>query len=244
MAQGLSQGYGRRVVFEDISIELEPGTTALLGPNGAGKSTLMRTLATVQPHRDGKLVIAGQAVGSEKEARMARRSIGYLPQNFGCDPLMSVQDFVLYGAWMRGLTGDDQILETREAIARVGLADRSRDRIKNLSGGMRQRLGIAWAIVGRPPVVLLDEPTVGLDPEQRIHFRAILGELDGVSVLLSTHLTDDVDAACDRVFVMDQGRIVFSGLKTEMKAMDAGGPGVTSMERAYMNLLALGAGSA
>ena len=93
-------------------------------------------------------------------------------------------------------------------------------------------------------VVLLDEPTVGLDPEQRIHFRAILGELDGVSVLLSTHLTDDVDAACDRVFVMDQGRIVFSGLKTEMKAMDAGGPGVTSMERAYMNLLALGAGSA
>ena len=174
LAEHISQGYGSRTILDDISIELTAGTTALLGPNGAGKTTLLRTLATVQPLRGGHLVISGHDVNSEKDARAARRSLGYLPQNFGYDPAMSVFDFVLYGAWARGVTRKNRVEDTREALDYVGLADRAQDKMKRLSGGMRQRAGIAWSIVGRPAIALLDEPTVGLDPEQRIYFRELL----------------------------------------------------------------------
>lgn len=240
VAEGISQGYGRKTVLDGVSIELRTGTTALLGPNGAGKSTLLRTLATVQPHRSGRLVIDGRDIRSEGLARKARRALGYLPQDFGYDPAMRVVDFVHYGAWTRGVPRERRIEDARDALDYVGLADRACEKMGRLSGGMRQRAGIAWAIVGRPPVVLLDEPTVGLDPEQRLHFRDLLRGLSDTAVLLSTHLTDDVDAVCERVGVMSAGSIVFTGTTAELNALDDGGRGNSSIERAYMALLTTG----
>ncbi|PFG32392.1 ABC-2 type transport system ATP-binding protein [Sanguibacter antarcticus] len=240
IAEHVSQGYGHTSVLADVSIRLEAGTIALLGPNGAGKTTLLRTLATVQPLRGGRLEICGQDVHSERLARAARRSLGYLPQGFGYDPAMSVFDFVFYGAWVRGVPRAERTEDTNEALSYVGLADRAREKMGRLSGGMRQRAGIAWAIVGRPAIALLDEPTVGLDPEQRIDFRNLLRGLTGTAVLLSTHLTDDVDAVCDRVIVMDKGSIIFTGTTKELKTKDDGGPGNTSIERGYISLLAQG----
>ncbi|MFG3702298.1 ABC transporter ATP-binding protein [Micromonospora sp. NPDC047620] len=237
-ANRLSQGYGLQFVFRRLDLELRPGVTALLGPNGAGKTTLLRTLATVQPPREGRLAIDGREVASEAEARLARRQIGYLPQRFGFDPGMRVRDFVQYGGWLRGLAARDLADTAEEALAHVGLADRARQKMGSLSGGMRQRAAIAWAIVGSPRVVLLDEPTVGLDPQQRLRFRDVIASLIDTTVLLSTHLIDDVDAICDRVLVMHDGKIHFDGSTDELKALDDPSmPGHAPLERAYMALL-------
>lgn len=237
-ATKLSQGYGRETVFRDLDLEFRPGVTAILGPNGAGKTTLLRTLATVQPPRSGRLTIAGQDVTSEVEARKIRRKIGYLPQRPGLDPGMKVRDFVVYGAWLRGLPPGDWSDAARAALDHVGLTDQVRKKVRRLSGGMRQRAAIAWAIVGEPPIVLLDEPTVGLDPQQRLRFRDIIAGLADTTVLLSTHLIDDVDAICDQVVVIHHGRIRFAGSVDELRSLDDSSmPGHTPLERAYMHLL-------
>ncbi|MER6775252.1 ATP-binding cassette domain-containing protein [Streptomyces bacillaris] len=234
----LRQGYPGRVVLKDFNLALRPGVTGLLGPNGAGKSTLMRTLATVQPPLRGRVALDGVAIEGEKSARHIRRRIGYLPQRFGWDPGMRVRDFVEYGAWMRQVPGQQRTRAVERALSQVDLADRKQERMSRLSGGMRQRAGIAWAIVGDPDLVILDEPTVGLDPRQRLQFRQILAQLTDTTVLLSTHLIDDVAAACDRVVVLHSGRVLFAGDVTEMadRAGD-GTAGHTPLERAYMELL-------
>ncbi|WP_432988429.1 ABC transporter ATP-binding protein [Dactylosporangium sp. CA-233914] len=234
----LDQGYGRHLVIRGLNLDLGPGVAALLGPNGAGKTTLLRTLATIQPPRGGELTIADQRVDSEKAARSVRRQIGYLPQRFGFEPGMRVGDFVRYGAWLRGIPSREWHDAAGEALERVSLQEQEKTRMGRLSGGMRQRAGIAWAIVGRPGIVLLDEPTVGLDPQQRLRFRDIISALRETTVLLSTHLIDDVDAICSRVVVMHAGRIRFAGSTDELKARDdAAMPGHTALERAYMSLL-------
>ncbi|WP_328474913.1 ATP-binding cassette domain-containing protein [Actinoplanes sp. NBC_00393] len=225
-------------MFHNLDIELNGGVTALLGPNGSGKTTLLRTLATVQPPRGGRLLIEGQEVRSESIARALRRRISYLPQRFGFEPGMRVRDFVRYGAWLRDLPPGDWADATAAALQHVGLTDESGVRMGRLSGGMRQRAAIAWAIVGRPGLVLLDEPTVGLDTQQRLRFRDTVANMPASTVLLSTHLIDDVDAICERVVVMHTGGIRFTGTTDELRALDdASMPGHTPLERAYMSLL-------
>jgi ABC-2 type transport system ATP-binding protein len=238
VVETLSQGYGTTVIIDQLSTTLHPGVTALLGPNGAGKTTLLRTLATVMPPRSGHVFIDGVEVRDERSARRVRDTIGYLPQRFGCDPHMRVTDFVEYAAWMRGIDGRDRSRAVEEALALVDLTDRRRTRMRRLSGGMRQRAGIAWAVVGRPRLVLLDEPTVGLDPRQRLHFRKIITSLTGTTVVLSTHLIDDVEAVCDRVLVMHSGAARFDGTVAGLAAMSRDDlPGHSPLERAYMHLL-------
>ncbi|MFP3988959.1 ATP-binding cassette domain-containing protein [Streptomyces sp. E11-3] len=234
----LRQGYPGRVVLDDLDLDLRPGVTGLLGPNGAGKSTLMRTLATVQPPLRGRIALDGATIDGEKTARHIRRRIGYLPQRFGWDPGMRVRDFVEYGAWMREVADEHRSQAVERALRQVDLTDRARERMSRLSGGMRQRAGIAWAIVGEPGLVILDEPTVGLDPRQRLQFRRILAGLTETTVLLSTHMIEDVAAACDRVVVLHSGRVLFNGAVSEMadRAGD-GAAGHTPLERAYMELL-------
>ncbi|MFY1650866.1 ATP-binding cassette domain-containing protein [Solwaraspora sp. WMMB762] len=238
MLDALTQGYGKSTIIDNLSVTLQPGITALLGPNGAGKTTLLRTLATVMPPRNGRIHIDDVEIDDERSARKIRDRIGYLPQDFGFDPLMKVVDFVTYAAWMRGVPASKWRQAVDETLEMVDLADRRRSRMRSLSGGMRQRAGIAWAIVGRPRVVLLDEPTVGLDPRQRLQFRKIVAGLSETVVVLSTHLIDDVAAVCDRVIVMHGGVARFDGSVAELSALGHDGlPGHSPLERAYMHLL-------
>lgn len=234
----VSQGYGSRLVLDHINLRVGAGIVGLLGPNGAGKSTLLRTMATVMPPRDGEISIEGSRIANERQARAVRRGIGYLPQNFGFDPGMTVHDFVTHGAWTRGLPSREWSINTREAIDRVDLSDQAKTKMRKLSGGMRQRAGIAWAVVGRPSIVLLDEPTVGLDPQQRLHFRGLIRALSGSTVILSTHLIDDIAAICDKTLIISDGQIKFDGATKEL--VMRGKPdssGDTELERGYMSVL-------
>jgi ABC-2 type transport system ATP-binding protein len=235
---GVSQGYGKREILRNLNLRLKPGVVGLLGPNGAGKSTLLRTLATVMPPRKGEISVLGNKISSEKQARAARSSIGYLPQSFGYDPGMNVADFVTHGAWVRGLQPHQWTSAVEAAISRVDLTSRSRTKMRKLSGGMRQRAGIAWAIVGEPPIVLLDEPTVGLDPQQRIHFRNVVKSLTSSTVILSTHMTDDIAAICQEVIVLYDGAIRFQGTTDQLAARARPDhQGDTDLERGYMSIL-------
>jgi ABC-2 type transport system ATP-binding protein len=234
----VEQRYGRHVVLRNFSAVLAPGITGLLGPNGAGKTTLLRTMATVMPPTGGQVIINGVVVVDEKTARVARRNIGYLPQDFGFDPNLTLADFVTYGAWQRGVPKSDWRPATAQSLAATDLTDKAGVKLKRLSGGMRQRAGIAWAIVGAPRLVLLDEPTVGLDPKQRLQFRKVMTNLRDTTVVLSTHLIDDVSAICDRVLVLGDGKVRFDGPTAELAMRsDDDLPGHSELERAYMNLL-------
>ncbi|GGM24649.1 ABC transporter ATP-binding protein [Streptomyces fumigatiscleroticus] len=236
----LTQGYGGRRIIENLDLSLQPGVTGLLGPNGAGKTTLFRTLATIAPPQSGQLELFGRPVTNEQQARRVRRRIGYLPQDFGYYPAFSITDFVRYCAWLREVPSGKADSATREALAAVGLADRARDRMKSLSGGMLRRAGIAAAIVGSPPLLLLDEPTVGLDPAQRLDFRELIRSLAraGTAVVLSTHLVEDIGAACDTVLVLSDGQVRHSGTPQQLAELATPtAPGDSPLERGYMTVL-------
>ncbi|MEU7911444.1 ATP-binding cassette domain-containing protein [Microbispora bryophytorum] len=239
--RGVGQGYGTRDVIVDMDLDVRSGVLGLLGPNGAGKTTLLRTLATIVPPKRGVIRVCGISVNSQRAARRARRHIGYLPQHFGFHPGFTVYDFVRYCAWLRGVPDDAADVSAREAIDFVNLTERSGAKLKSLSGGMIRRCGIASAIVGRPKLVLLDEPTVGLDPAQRLEFRSVIRRLrdEQTAVVLSTHLVEDVAAVCDEVAVMTAGRLLWRG--EPLQLADAGHPeaeGDSPLERGYMSLLA------
>ncbi|MFC4517324.1 ATP-binding cassette domain-containing protein [Streptomyces ehimensis] len=236
----LTQGYGGRHIIKDLDLSIQSGVTGLLGPNGAGKTTLLRTLATIAPPQSGQLELFGRPVTNERQARRVRRRIGYLPQDFGYYPAFSITDFVRYCAWLREVPSRKTESATREALAAVGLADRARDRMKSLSGGMLRRAGIAAAIVGSPSLLLLDEPTVGLDPAQRLDFRELIRSLarTGTAVVLSTHLVEDIGATCDTVLVLSDGQMRHSGTPQELAELATPtAPGDSPLERGYMTVL-------
>jgi len=239
-ATGLKVRVGRkRMAVNGLDLALGRGVHGLLGPNGAGKSTLIRTMATVLRPTAGELSLLGIMSGYGGDLRALRRRIGYLPQNFGYYKRFTVREFVEYMAWLREVSKRDIPGAVQRAIERVGLADRADDKMKTLSGGMVRRVGIAQAIVNDPDVLLLDEPTVGLDPAQRVRFRELVQELGQDScVLISTHLVEDVATACSDVVLFDQGRLVFQGTPAELAA--AGTPehvGDSPIERGYTALL-------
>jgi ABC-2 type transport system ATP-binding protein len=231
----------RRMAVDGLTLSMGTGVHGLLGPNGAGKTTLIRALATVLRPASGSLELLGQSVEGRVDQRELRRRIGYLPQEFGYYKRFTVREFVEYMAWLKEVSKKDVPAAVQRAVERVGLADRADDRMKTLSGGMLRRAGIAQAIVNDPDVLLLDEPTVGLDPAQRLRFRELLQELgvDGC-VVVSTHLVEDVAAACTDVVLIADGKLVFQGTPDQVAA--AGGPddvGDSPIERGYTALLAL-----
>lgn len=230
----VTQGYGRHCVLDDVTLSLESGVTALLGPNGAGKSTLMRTLVTDLPPRSGRVVIGGRPLDSGRVIRSARSRIGYLPQDFGFDERFSVEEHVGYLAWLRGVPRSLRSSAALEAMSFVGLAEQRGTRMGALSGGMRQRAGIAGAMVGLPDILVLDEPTVGLDPGQRASFRRLVTALPSSHVLLSTHLTEDVEAVAEHVILLVEGRVTHEGTVEDFRARHG------SVEAGYLTMAEAG----
>ncbi|SDF76519.1 ABC-2 type transport system ATP-binding protein [Lentzea fradiae] len=234
---------GRNAV-NGLGLRLSRGVHGLLGPNGAGKTTLIRTLATVQRPTSGSLSLLGQPVGGG--LRPVRRRLGYLPQHFGFYKRFKVREFVEYMAWLKEMPSRRIPGAVASSLERVGLADRADDPMKALSGGMVRRVGIAQAIVNTPDVLLLDEPTVGLDPAQRLRFRELVAELGEQScVLISTHLVEDVAAACTDVVLVAEGSVVFQGTPADL--VNAGTPehvGDSPIERGYSALITTRSGGA
>ncbi|MBE8525678.1 ABC transporter ATP-binding protein [Amycolatopsis sp. H6(2020)] len=238
-AEALKVRVGRRKMAVDgLDLSLGKGVHGLLGPNGAGKTTLIRALATVLRPESGRLSLLGTQAGGRGQ-RELRRRIGYLPQNFGYYKRFTVREFVEYLAWLKEMSKEDIPGAVQRAVERVGLADRADDRMKTLSGGMVRRVGIAQAIVNDPDVLLLDEPTAGLDPAQRVRFRELVQELGRDScVLISTHLVEDVATACTDVVLFAEGKLVFQGTPDELAAAGtAGHVGDSPIERGYSALL-------
>lgn len=221
---GIGLRYGGTRALDDVSLRLTGGVTGLLGPNGAGKTTLLRVLATALPADQGAFTVLGHDPSTARGRQEVRRRLGYLPQTPGFHPDFTAFEFVDYVAILKEMTDRGvRHREVRRVLDEVGLADVRGKRMRKLSGGMRQRVALAAALVGDPGFLVLDEPTVGLDPEQRMRFRELIaGAGEGRTVLLSTHQTEDVAMLCHRVLVMAGGRIRFDGTPAELTARAAG----------------------
>ncbi|SEM62363.1 ABC transporter ATP-binding protein [Nonomuraea pusilla] len=222
VVEGLTKTYGRRHALDGLSFTAGTGVTGLLGPNGAGKTTLIRLLATVLAPDRGTMRLLGRDPATERQA--IRRRLGYVPQEPGYHRGFTVFEFVDYVAILKEMadrrTRHDEV---RRVIDEVGLADVSGRRIRALSGGMRRRIGIAQALLGDPELVLLDEPTAGLDSEQRLRFRDLIARAgEGRTVILSTHQIEDVAALCAKVVVLKDGGSVFEGTPKELRGLAEG----------------------
>jgi ABC-2 type transport system ATP-binding protein len=222
--EGLSRRYGSTRALDGVGLTLERGITGLLGPNGAGKTTLLSILATVSEPDGGQVSAFGLDPADGAERVEIRRRLGYLPQELGYHRHFTVAAFLDYVAILKEITGRRRRAEeVARVLAVTGLEDRARSRIRTLSGGMRQRLGIAQALLGGPELLILDEPTAGLDPEQRLRFRELLSGLAGDPVIvLSTHQADDIAAICPKVVVLLRGQVHFAGTPAELAVTAAG----------------------
>ncbi len=195
---------------QDMSLDLGPGILGLLGPNGAGKSTLMRMLATMTRPTTGKITWNGEDLATAPNS--LRHTLGYLPQDFGVYPALSAREFLGFLAAVKGLSGAKAKERVDTCLSLVGLNDVADRRLGEFSGGMRQRVGIAQALLNDPALLIVDEPTVGLDPEERMRFRHLLTDLAGERlVILSTHIVSDVEASATSLAVMVGGQLRFYG---------------------------------
>jgi ABC-type multidrug transport system ATPase subunit len=214
---GLSKTYPNGVrALSDVSLTIPTGMFGLLGPNGAGKSTLMRTLATLQEADAGTATMGDVDVLRDKAA--VRRTLGYLPQDFGVYPKVSAEELLDHLARLKGLTDKRQRRDVvAELLRQTNLYDVRRKALGGYSGGMRQRFGIAQALLGNPRLVIVDEPTAGLDPEERVRFHNLLAEIgENVIVILSTHIVSDVSDLCGRRAIIDKGRVLLTGRPQEL----------------------------
>ena len=240
-ATDLTRRLGRTQAVAGVTFGVASGVYGLLGPNGAGKTSLLRMLATVIAPTSGRLRLLVADPSDYGQRRAIRRRLGYLPQNLGYYPGFTVAEFVEYFALLKEVPPDRVPRAVANAVEKVGLGDLAKAKLRTLSGGMLRRAGIAQAIVNDPDLLLLDEPTAGLDPEQRIAFRALLRDLgQQAAVIVSTHLVEDVGAACAQVGLMDRGRLVFTGTPGELirHGEDTDAVGDAPLERGYSAVLA------
>ena len=209
--------YGLR----DLSLQIETGVLGLLGPNGAGKSTLMRILSTITKPTEGRVIWNG--IDITKDPNAIRSILGYLPQDFGVYPHLNAVEFLEYLASIRGLDLTISRKRIDELLQLVNLHEVRKKPLNSLSGGMKQRVGIAQALLNDPKLLIVDEPTVGLDPEERIRFRNLLSELSGDRiVILSTHIVSDVESTATDIAIVNQGKLVIQASPSEILAAAAG----------------------
>ena len=207
-ADRLTKQYKNKIAVDRMSFTLTNGVTGLIGANGAGKTTLMRLLSGILIPTSGTVTCDGMDVDTEEY----RDILGYLPQEFGYYPEFSGRDFLLYMSAVKGLANPDAKRKTEELIELVGLKDAARKKVRTYSGGMKQRLGIAQALLNDPQVLIMDEPTAGLDPQERIRFRELISGLgEDRIVLLSTHIVSDLEHIADRLMIMKEGRLIWQG---------------------------------
>ena len=215
--ENLSKTYGNGVkALDDVSLSIPPGMFGLLGPNGAGKSTLMRTIATLQPADQGRISFDGIDIGAEPDR--LRAMLGYLPQDFNVYPRINAEDLLDHLALLKGMDDRKSRRAAVEALlAQTNLYEHRKKAVASYSGGMRQRFGIAQALLGDPRLLIVDEPTAGLDPEERNRFHNLLAEIGQDKViLLSTHIVDDVADLCPQMAVIANGRIQLAGAPADL----------------------------
>jgi ABC-2 type transport system ATP-binding protein len=210
--ENLSKTYPNGVqALKEVSLSIPTGMFGLLGPNGAGKSTLMRTIATLQEPDTGTIRFNGLDVLTEKDA--VRRMLGYLPQEFGVYPKVSPETMLNHFAILKGITNAKERKEAVEALLhQTNLWDVRKEKLGNFSGGMKQRFGIAQALLGNPKLIIVDEPTAGLDPAERVRFHNLLSEIgENIVVILSTHIVEDVSDLCSLMAVISRGEVLLTG---------------------------------
>jgi ABC-2 type transport system ATP-binding protein len=236
----LTRRFGRTQAVAGVSLRTGAGVFGLLGPNGAGKTSLLRMMATAIPPSSGSLRLLDRDPAAYGPRREVRRKLGYLPQNLGYYPGFTVAEFAEYFALLKEIPSGRVRAAVTTAIDRVDLGRQANAKLRTLSGGMLRRAGIAQAIVNEPQLLLLDEPTAGLDPEQRVAFRELLRDLgQHTTVMVSTHLVEDVGAACTELALMADGKIVFQGTPAELTARGEGhSVGDAPLERGYSAVLA------
>lgn len=247
VGEGIRVLHQGRPVLDGVSLSVDTGITGLLGVNGAGKSTLLRALAGVAPPRGGSVRIGGHDPYAADSRRSALRLLGYVPQQLEAPPTFSVADHLLHLCWLKEVPRRERADAVGRALAAVDLTDRASARLSTLSGGMRQRASIAQALLTDPQVLLLDEPTTGLDPHQRAELRALVQRLGADrTVLLATHIVEDVEYVANHLVVVHEGRVRFDGPTSELaSSVEAGdGPGAGPggavggrLERGFLRLV-------
>ena len=211
----LTKHYGSKIAVDQVSATLEPGVYGLLGANGAGKTTLMRMMCAILESTSGEVLLDGKDVISMGEDY--RNVLGYLPQDFGYYPNYTALEFLMYVSALKGIPKKIAKKRARQLLEEVGLSHVADKKVKTFSGGMKQRVGIAQALLNNPDILILDEPTAGLDPKERVRFRNLLSDYAGDKiVILSTHIVSDIEAIADEVLLMKQGKIVLHGTVPEL----------------------------
>lgn len=211
----LTKQYKNKIAVNEFSAEFKPGIYGLLGANGAGKTTLMRMICGILKPTAGQIYLDNQDVAELSEEY--RNILGYLPQDFGYYPNFTATKFLLYVAALKGIEGKYAHLKVQELLEMVGLKKEADKKIKSFSGGMKRRLGIAQALLNDPKILILDEPTAGLDPKERVRFRNLISSFSKEKiVLLSTHIVSDIEYIADDILVMKEGRIIHEGALDEI----------------------------
>lgn len=232
-------GYKTHAIYNNLNLTFENGIYGLLGPNGAGKTTLLNLAATLTLPTHGTVHIFGNATNDHRHRKTARHHIGYLPQHFQLMNNSSVLHNVRYAVWARGMNMQNANAAALWAIDALGLSEQKSSRISSLSGGMRQRAGIACVIASQPDILILDEPTVGLDPIQRIAIRRFLNTYARErTIIISTHLVEDLASMADQVLVIDHGHVLMEGSMDDLASLgDTGDRLTTVWESGYRKLL-------